>query len=210
MARYRTKPVTAVAPTATSPVHLAMKMIESRACDGLTVKQILRELGISRLRLEREFEAQLGKMPGQMLKLVRLNRAKDLLIGTDLPIKQVARQIGYQRSSNFCDFFLTNTGQSPSEFRSAGAARLQDQKELQPPASAREQGMPRVTASPRATGYSSEGLDFSGPLAWPGWVAMSQVDVKPELISFGARQFGMVSMASEPVRPLVRGFGRIR
>ena len=71
-------------------VRRALKLIETRACDGLTVKEIARELGISRLMLHREFLIRFSKTPAQMLKLTRMNAAKTLLATTDLPIKQVA------------------------------------------------------------------------------------------------------------------------
>ena len=198
MARSRTKPLVLAAPKRSSLVRLAMKMIESPPCEGLTVKRILRRTtDIPSKLLERDFKAQLGKMPGQMLKLVRLNRAKGLLHQHGYA-DQAGRPADrfYQRASNFCDFFLTNTGKSPSEFRTASRRRI---------------GRPTVATSGSVAAACFDKASTEGcrstrsppapsgmcPTAWisaehphgRARAAMPQVDAKPELISFRASQF---------------------
>jgi len=53
---------------------------------------------------------------------VRRQRAQDLLLRTDRPIKQVAQAAGFQNEKSFMRAFKDWTGQSPAEFRRAADA----------------------------------------------------------------------------------------
>ncbi len=53
---------------------------------------------------------------------VRRQRAQDLLLRTDRPIKQVAQAAGFQNEKSFMRAFKGWTGQSPAEFRQAAGA----------------------------------------------------------------------------------------
>jgi transcriptional regulator GlxA family with amidase domain len=48
---------------------------------------------------------------------VRQNRATELLLRTQRPIKQVAEAAGFQNEKSFMRAFKGWTGQSPAEFR---------------------------------------------------------------------------------------------
>jgi len=101
----------------------AKGLIALRACAGLTIKELAAALGVSRSTLEREFESEPGGTPAQMIKLARLARAGELLAETDLLIKQIAMQVGFEHSSNFYRAFHSHFGQSPSAFRHAARAK---------------------------------------------------------------------------------------
>jgi AraC-like DNA-binding protein len=53
---------------------------------------------------------------------VRRQRAQDLLLRTDRPIKQVAQAAGFQNEKSFMRAFKVWAGQSPAEFRQAAGA----------------------------------------------------------------------------------------
>ena len=48
---------------------------------------------------------------------LRIERAKDLLRNTDLPITEIAEKVGYYNLSSFTRRFKLNQGISPSEYR---------------------------------------------------------------------------------------------
>jgi LacI family transcriptional regulator len=113
---------------ADSEIVRALALVRERACDGVGIEEILDDLHVSRSTLERQFLAAVGRTPGQELMRARLDRAKDLLRNTDLPVSRVAEMTGYQRSSNFSDFFRKHTGVSPSDFRDGGVTDTEDGK----------------------------------------------------------------------------------
>ena len=53
---------------------------------------------------------------------VRQKQAKDLLLRTDRPIKQVAQASGFMNEKSFIRAFKTWTGQSPADFRRQSTA----------------------------------------------------------------------------------------
>ena len=85
-----------------------------------------RDFSISELnaftRLRRaEFSASFRKVfglpPKQYISMRRLNRAKYLLLETDLPIKEIARQCGYQDEFFFHRIFKKYTKFPPARYR---------------------------------------------------------------------------------------------
>ena len=74
----------------------------------------------------------------EFLKTVRLDRAAYLLTSTDLPIKGIARRVGYISRSSFTRAFIAAHGLAPLAFRSAaraqdGGAPLPDAGRRRPP-----------------------------------------------------------------------------
>ena len=85
-----------------------------------------RDFSISELnaftRLRRaEFSASFRKVfglpPKQYISMRRMNRAKYLLLETDLPIKEIARQCGYQDEFFFHRIFKRYTQIPPARYR---------------------------------------------------------------------------------------------
>jgi AraC-like DNA-binding protein len=95
----------------------ALRLISLRACDGLTIEELLAALEVSRSTLERQFILHVGHTPRLELVRVRLARAKELLATTNLPPKAIAKMAGYRNVSNFGAFFRKQTGLSPLGFR---------------------------------------------------------------------------------------------
>jgi AraC-like DNA-binding protein len=53
------------------------------------------------------------------LKSAQISKARDFLLQTELPLKEIAYQLGFRRPSNFSDAFRAATGETPGRFRSA-------------------------------------------------------------------------------------------
>ena len=104
----------------------ALRIIAKCACNGLTIKELSGALRVSRSTLERQFLRHVGTTPGRELARVRIARAKELLITTNLPIKNIAQAIGYRTTSKFGGFFRRQTGQSPVDYRRRNARPTSD------------------------------------------------------------------------------------
>jgi LacI family transcriptional regulator len=97
-------------------VAAALRHIRQHAASGLSVKELLDAVPINRRTLERRFVSMLGHTPLEEIHRVRLERVKTLL-GTDLPIYQVASRCGFRTPEHMATSFLKAVGQTPTAFR---------------------------------------------------------------------------------------------
>lgn len=58
-----------------------------------------------------------GKSFREYVQEIRIQRARELLLGTELSLKQIAAQVGYENTSFFYHLFERAEGVSPGEFR---------------------------------------------------------------------------------------------
>ena len=79
--------------------------------------QLCRTLGVSQLKLERHFKAELGRTPGEEILRQRLSEARTLLRDTDLPLARIAELCGFCHASYLSNVFRRETGLSPREYR---------------------------------------------------------------------------------------------
>jgi LacI family transcriptional regulator len=118
-----------VAPRASTDIRMfgdpdfeaALSYIRQNACQGIDVGDVVRRLSVSRRVLERRFQALLGRSPNSEIVRVRLERAKELLAETQLPISEIAQRVGFASASYLCHVFRAQLGTSLGEFR--GTAR---------------------------------------------------------------------------------------
>jgi len=75
-------------------------------------------LHVSTRTLHRQLKEE-GASLQQLKDEVRLERARDLLLRTPQPVKQVAAAVGFRNEKSFARAFRQWTGQAPGEFRSA-------------------------------------------------------------------------------------------
>ena len=100
-----------------SPIYAAVQYIRKNYRANLTLEEIARQANLSKYHFIRLFKQICGCTPHEYLILTRLNRAKHLLTTTDLPISQVAREVGYRNMATFSNVFSERVGLSPSQFR---------------------------------------------------------------------------------------------
>jgi transcriptional regulator GlxA family with amidase domain len=75
------------------------------------------QVGLSRRQIERLFQRNLGTTPGQYYLSLRLNRARQLLVSTNLSITSVSTACGFSSSSYFSNCFRNEFGMRPQEVR---------------------------------------------------------------------------------------------
>ena len=83
----------------------------------LSVEDVARSLGISRVQLYRKVKAVLGTSPTDFVQSVRLTKARQLLLDGTLTIAEVAYQLGFNSPSYFSTSFKGRYQISPSEYR---------------------------------------------------------------------------------------------
>jgi LacI family transcriptional regulator len=94
-----------------------VRFIRDHACDGLTVGRIVKKMGVSRRTLERLFTEHVGHSPSEEIRRVRLAKIRQLLVGTDIGIEEVARMAGFSHVETMRRVFRGEFGVSPAEYR---------------------------------------------------------------------------------------------
>jgi transcriptional regulator GlxA family with amidase domain len=89
--------------------------------DCVSVAQIASATGTSTRRLERMFLRHLGTTPGRYYLGLRLERARHLLLYSEMPTVNVASASGFASTSHFAGQFRRVFGQRPSELRASSA-----------------------------------------------------------------------------------------
>jgi AraC-like DNA-binding protein len=77
-------------------------------------------IGTSQSRFVSLFNASTGSSPLVFYNRILIQKAKHLLVQSDLSIKETAFILNFQSESHFCSLFRSITGVPPSAFRTAG------------------------------------------------------------------------------------------
>jgi LacI family transcriptional regulator len=98
-------------------VARAVYFIRQHACDGINVQDVLKAVPHARRLLESRFKKLIGRTPHQEIVRVKLNRVKQLLVETDLPLEAIAERAGFAHVEYLSVAFRRSTGMPPSHFR---------------------------------------------------------------------------------------------
>jgi len=99
-------------------VRRAAEFIELNFSRMISLDQLSEHVSLSKYHLIRRFSASTGMTPVAYLTRIRIEKAMDLLRGTELSIETIAERIGYSSGSYFIKAFRNLTGLTPGEFRS--------------------------------------------------------------------------------------------
>ncbi len=99
-------------------LFLKAKYIIHNQIDSCIDFQIMaNDFGISYSKFRRDFKLQTGHAPLQYHLLLKIEKAKELLINSELKAKEIAYKIGFESDHYFCRLFKQKTGISPARFR---------------------------------------------------------------------------------------------
>ena len=98
-------------------VATAVHYIRKHACERILVSDVVNQVGVSRSTLKTRFKAAMGRTVHAEIQHVQLERAKQLIADTDLPLKQIAVQAGFQYVQYLTKLFRRRVGQTPARFR---------------------------------------------------------------------------------------------
>ena len=90
--------------------------------DALTVQRLARRFGMSARTLTRRCQAELGASPASLVRALRIERAKQLLEETRLPLKAIAARAGLGDASTLWRCFTRRLGVTPEAYRERFAA----------------------------------------------------------------------------------------
>ncbi|HEX5502497.1 MAG TPA: helix-turn-helix transcriptional regulator, partial [Thermomicrobiales bacterium] len=139
------------APGAAPPAAIGRALAAMRGpLEGpLSLPALAEVAGLSPFHFARTFRQATGSPPGQFLAALRLERAKRLLLTTDLPVTEICFAVGYDSLGTFTTRFTQLVGLPPSRVRRlpgvlADAVARLPRDGLRPPAPAPADAAPGV------------------------------------------------------------------
>ncbi|HRK31774.1 MAG TPA: substrate-binding domain-containing protein [Tepidisphaeraceae bacterium] len=99
----------------------ALRFIERHAGRPIGVTDVTRELPLSRRQLERRFRQIVGRSVLDEIRRCRIERAQQLLVNTELTLKQVAIASGFASTSYLSVVFHKRVGVTPMQYRARSA-----------------------------------------------------------------------------------------
>jgi len=91
--------------------------IEARLAEPVQVSELASEVHMSAFHFTRMFKLATGHAPHKYLTLRRMERARELLATSDMPIAAIAAAVGYQTQAHFTGVFARHSGTTPKVYR---------------------------------------------------------------------------------------------
>ncbi|NLI20019.1 MAG: AraC family transcriptional regulator [Clostridiales bacterium] len=99
------------------PVERALSLMESRYAQPLTNAMIAAEAGVSLSVLGQLFKQHTHGTVNSRLQAIRIQRARELLLGSGASVQEVAYRVGIINRQYFVQLFTQAVGVSPTEYR---------------------------------------------------------------------------------------------
>jgi len=101
------------------PVRIDIKnVVEQYYNTPVTLSELAFLSGRSLSSFKRDFQAAYNISPAQWIRTKRLEKAKEMLQQTDLPVNEICYTLGFENLSHFSRIFKGHYGQCPSYYRS--------------------------------------------------------------------------------------------
>ncbi len=104
-------------------VERCLTFIHENYARDFPVEALAETVSVSPSYLFRIFRRRMGATPVHYRNLVRVDKAKHLLLDRTLKLDEIAGRVGFEDVRYFARVFKKETGATPSEFRKRGFAR---------------------------------------------------------------------------------------
>ena len=105
------------------PYLIEMKDFFDHHCsEDFSLDSCQERYGISKYRLCREFSANFGQPPLRYLNEQRLQRAKEMLLTSDMNVQTISSLVGFDNVNHFINLFKKYVGTTPNAFRQTALA----------------------------------------------------------------------------------------
>ena len=98
-------------------ISQVIDFITQHLFEDLSVYDVASSVNLSPSHLSRLFKSQTGFSPHEFITLRRIDAAKELLLTTNLSVKEISFRVGYHSEANFITSFSGKTGLTPAVFR---------------------------------------------------------------------------------------------
>jgi AraC-like DNA-binding protein len=101
-------------------VELFLRRLPERISETWTIEEMASQCGLGRTRFVHYCRQMTNVSPLEYLTGLRVQRARQLLIGTDLRVAEIGFMCGFQSSQYFSTAFRRHTGMQPAQLRLLG------------------------------------------------------------------------------------------
>lgn len=98
-------------------LYRARQLLREHLAEPPSLNDLAQTLGTNQPRLSRGFRALFGTTVFGFIRELRLQRARELLTSTALPVKSVALEVGYRNTSDLTRGIKERFGMTPTELR---------------------------------------------------------------------------------------------
>ena len=109
---------------AAGPLSRSLRVIHSSYTEPLRIPALAALEHLSHSRYSALFRSQTGLSPRQYVTLLRMRHACELLLGTDMPVKEIGALVGYADPHFFSKLFRQHCGVPPLEYRRRAEKKL--------------------------------------------------------------------------------------
>jgi len=95
----------------------ALRFIREHAHEGIDVRDLLRAVPVARRTMERRCNELLGHSPAEEIRRTKIEKVRELLVATDMPIPDVAEAAGFNYVEHMIPVFKKYHGLTPSKYR---------------------------------------------------------------------------------------------
>jgi AraC family transcriptional regulator len=96
-----------------------IELMHARLSEDISLDELAAEARLSVFHFARMFKQSVGVPPRVYLTRLRIERACELLEMTDLPVSQIAQEVGYSSNQVLARVFVKHRNMSPTEYRRA-------------------------------------------------------------------------------------------
>jgi LacI family transcriptional regulator len=106
--------------------HLAraMMFISQHFANGISVEDVVAAGGLSRSGMEKKFRAKLRFSIGSAIRRFQLERARELILTTNLPLKEIASNLSYPSVQHMTTIVRRALGHPPARLRQMMAPEI--------------------------------------------------------------------------------------
>ncbi|MFC5449260.1 response regulator transcription factor [Paenibacillus aestuarii] len=104
-------------PLAGDLAEQVIQYIENHYMDDIGIGQIAHQLQVTANHLSMVFHKKAGVTFVKYVTNIRMQKAKELLLNTNLQVKQIAEQVGYYSTRHFTKLFTEHYDSYPSDYR---------------------------------------------------------------------------------------------
>ena len=98
-------------------VVAAVRFIRENAFSGIGVDDVANHVTVSYSTLNRRFHRVLSRSIHDEIARVRIHRARELLVETNMTLAQISQLVGFRHQEYFGKIFKSSVGMTPGQYR---------------------------------------------------------------------------------------------